>query len=59
MDEQLRTNAFNFLITLICLKIEYFNIIFPKLINQHLFIQKKKMGLPVDYPFRNLQKNKI
>ena len=59
MDEQLRTNAFNFLITLICLKKEYFNIIFPKLINQHLFIQKKKMGLPVDYPFRNLQKNKF
>ena len=58
-DEQLRLNAFNFLLTLISLKEEYFNIILPKIILQHRNIPIKKAGLPVDYPLRNLQKQKF
>ena len=58
-DEQLRLNAFNFLLTLISLKEEYFNIILPKIILQHRNIPIKKTGLPIDYPLRNLEKQKF
>ena len=58
-DEQLRLNAFNFLLTLISLKAEYFNIILPKIINQHINIPTKKVGLPVDYPLRNFENQKF
>ena len=58
-DEQLRLNAFNFLLTIISLKEEYFNIILPKIINQHINIEKKKVGLPVDSPLRDFEKQKF
>ena len=58
-DEQLRLNAFNFLLTIISLKEEYFNLILPKIISQHINIEKKKVGLPVEYPLRDFQKQKF
>ena len=58
-NEQLISNEYNFLSILISLKEEYFNIILPKIIEQHKKIREKIIGFPVDYPLRNFQKQKF
>ena len=58
-NEQLISNEYNFLSILISLKEEYFNIILPKMMEQHKRIQEKILGFPVDYPLRDFQKQKF
>ena len=58
-NDQLRSNAFNFLSILISIGKKYFDIISIKIINHHKFIDQKINGLSLEDPLRNFETQKF